>query len=90
MPSAFEVGLPDAVHDVDVVQGADHVLEYRDPIFIDLTRRQGGQAVEEALIGPAFVIGKHAGSACVDHRRSPTSMGALPSIALIDERHRRR
>lgn len=83
VPPAFEVGLPDAVHDVDVVQRANHVLEHRDPFFVDLARWQIGQAVKETLIGPAFVIGQHAGCAYVNHQRSPIVMGALQSIVLV-------
>jgi len=71
VPPAFEVSLPNAVHDVNVIQSADYVFEHRHSLFADFARRQCGQAVKEALIGPAFVIGKHAGCAYVDHEISP-------------------
>jgi hypothetical protein len=70
------VGLPEAIHYIDVVQRAHHVLENAGALFVDLSRGQPRQVIEEALAGPLFVIGKQAGSAYVDHQTSPMAMSA--------------
>ncbi|MCY1442276.1 hypothetical protein D9M71_586400 [compost metagenome] len=80
MPPAFEVRLPDAIDHVHVIEGANHVFEHRHPFFFDFARRERREAVKEALIGPALVIGQQAGSAYGDHQSSPMAVSASPSI----------
>ncbi|MNY66593.1 hypothetical protein D3C86_2040450 [compost metagenome] len=59
--------MPDAVDDMDMVQGSDHIIEDGLALFVDFAFRQRSQAVEEHLICPPFVLGKHVGRAKVDH-----------------------
>jgi len=88
MPPAFKVRLPDAINHIDVIEGADHVVEHRHPLFLDFARWQRGKAVKQALIGPAFVIGQQTGSAYGDHQSSPMAVSALPSIDPMGARQR--
>ncbi|MNN53691.1 hypothetical protein D3C81_1684610 [compost metagenome] len=80
MSPAFKVRPPDAIHHVDMIEGADHVVEHRHPLFFDFARRKRRKAFKQTLIGPAFVIGQQAGSAYSDHQKSPMAVSALPSI----------
>jgi len=71
MLAPFEVGLPDPVDHVDVVQRADHVLENRLALPRRFPRRQRLQAVEQTLIGPGLVVREQMGRGQINHRGSP-------------------
>ncbi|MNY22713.1 hypothetical protein D3C86_1563460 [compost metagenome] len=90
MPSPFKMSLPEAVHDIHVIERANHVLEDSGAFLVDFARRQLRQILEEALVGPLFVIGKHAGSAYIDHRTSPMANSASPKDSAIHAKCRGR
>ncbi|MNR35808.1 hypothetical protein D3C85_1536760 [compost metagenome] len=83
MPSPFKMSLPEAVHDIHVIERANHVLENPGAFLFNFTRRQLRQILEEALVGPLFVIGKHAGSAYVDHQMSPMAKSTSSKDSAI-------
>ncbi|MNF74323.1 hypothetical protein D3C84_563530 [compost metagenome] len=83
VPPAFEVSLPEAVHHIDMIERADDVLEDPGAFFFDFPRRQQRQVLEQALVGPLLVIGKHAGSAYVDHQTSPMAKSTSSKDSAI-------
>jgi len=78
VPSAFQMSLPKTIHHINVVERANHVLEDSGAFLFDFAQGQLRQIVEQPLVGPLFVIGKHAGSAYIDHRNSPMANSASP------------
>src|SRR6266853_1101966 len=63
----FEVGLPDEIDHVVVVEGMDHVLEQALPLLRRFVPGQPGDGVEDELVRPAVVAREHARGLRSDH-----------------------
>ena len=63
----LEVGLPDEIDHVVVVEGMDHVLEQTLTLLRRFVPGQAGDGVEDELVCPAVVAREHARGLRSDH-----------------------
>src|SRR3546814_4736475 len=86
MVAAFEMRLPDEIHEIDVVERADHRLERVCPFLRSLPRRQCGDCVEGVLVCPHAIPRQEARAAEIDHGLAPSGAGheipSPPSTAI--------
>src|SRR5258706_345841 len=73
MVATLEVGLPDEVDHVIVVERVHHVLEESRPNPDRFTRGQGRDGCEDELVRPVVVAREHARGLCGHHGQSSTS-----------------